>query len=72
MTPVPLAGVEVELVERHAAAGIGDTIGVATSAAALAPLCRLKDAGVPADGVGVHFDDTYGQAHAKRAAVGPA
>ncbi|MFH8799388.1 hydroxymethylglutaryl-CoA lyase [Streptomyces sp. NPDC017936] len=41
---------------------LGDTIGVATPAHVRALLSALGEEGVPADVIGVHFHDTYGQA----------
>ena len=41
---------------------LGDTIGVATPGQVRALLSLLAEEGVPADVLGVHFHDTYGQA----------
>ncbi|MFE7269924.1 hydroxymethylglutaryl-CoA lyase [Streptomyces sp. NPDC057623] len=41
---------------------LGDTIGVATPGHVTALLAALREAGIPAAAVGVHFHDTYGQA----------
>lgn len=41
---------------------LGDTIGVATPGHVQALLAGLGGEGVPADRIGVHFHDTYGQA----------
>nr|WP_309248598.1 hydroxymethylglutaryl-CoA lyase [Streptomyces sp. MNP-20] len=48
---------------------LGDTIGVATPGHVLALLAALDDQGVPADRIGVHFHDTYGQALANTLAA---
>jgi hydroxymethylglutaryl-CoA lyase len=48
---------------------LGDTIGVATPGHVLALLTALDDAGVPAEALGVHFHDTYGQALANTLAA---
>ncbi|QDQ11677.1 hydroxymethylglutaryl-CoA lyase [Streptomyces spectabilis] len=48
---------------------LGDTIGVATPGHVLALLAALDEQGVPADRIGVHFHDTYGQALANTLAA---
>ncbi|MEU6478919.1 hydroxymethylglutaryl-CoA lyase [Streptomyces sp. NPDC047017] len=48
---------------------LGDTIGVATPGQVLELLAALGEAGVPADVLGVHFHDTYGQALANTLAA---
>jgi hydroxymethylglutaryl-CoA lyase len=48
---------------------LGDTIGVATAGHVSALLAALGDTGVPAEAIGVHFHDTYGQALANTLAA---
>ncbi|MEU2926154.1 hydroxymethylglutaryl-CoA lyase [Streptomyces sp. NPDC007251] len=48
---------------------LGDTIGVATPGHVLALLNLLGEKGVPANVIGVHFHDTYGQALANTLAA---
>ncbi|MDG9716704.1 hydroxymethylglutaryl-CoA lyase [Streptomyces sp. DH24] len=48
---------------------LGDTIGVATPGHVAALLTALAEAEVPADVLGVHFHDTYGQALANTLAA---
>ncbi|GGQ49548.1 MULTISPECIES: hydroxymethylglutaryl-CoA lyase [Streptomyces] len=48
---------------------LGDTIGVATPGHVRALLTALGEQGVPADVLGVHFHDTYGQALANTLAA---
>ena len=51
------------------AISLGDTIGVATPGQVTDLVRRLVAAGVPIDGIGVHFHDTYGQALANTLAA---
>lgn len=51
------------------AISLGDTIGVATPGQVADLVRRLVAAGVPIDGIGVHFHDTYGQALANTLAA---
>jgi hydroxymethylglutaryl-CoA lyase len=48
---------------------LGDTIGVATPGHVTALIAVLREAGVDADRIGVHFHDTYGQALANTLAA---
>ncbi len=51
------------------AISLGDTIGVATPGQVADLLRRLRGVGVPAEAIGVHFHDTYGQALANTLAA---
>jgi len=71
--PVPLEQVVEVCVRLHhlgcESLSLGDTIGVATPGHVAALLRALFGAGVPAQAVGVHFHDTYGQALANTLAA---
>ncbi|UED84290.1 hydroxymethylglutaryl-CoA lyase [Streptomyces profundus] len=70
---VPLAQVvEVAVRLRELGCGelsLGDTIGVATPGRVVELLTALNAAGLPTDGLAVHFHDTYGQALANTLAA---
>jgi hydroxymethylglutaryl-CoA lyase len=71
--PVPVAQV-VSVARRLADMGcselsLGDTIGVATPGHVTALLTALDAAGLPPQGLAVHFHDTYGQALANTLAA---